>query len=99
VPALQVSILYIVVDQREVVDQLQSHRGGKPGNPFAAQRLAGEETQRRSQCLSPGYRSQRQLTPLINPPHMILEHVPKGWRAVLCHEVADGRLLLGQLAG
>ena len=45
VPPLQVLVLNIIVEQREVVDQLQRRGGGHGAGEVGVEGLAGEHTQ------------------------------------------------------
>ena len=68
-----VAVLYVVVDQRKVVDQLQGGGGGDGAGRMTASGLAGEQAEGRTQHLS--HRGVDRFALRVAPAHRIPEHL------------------------
>ena len=70
-PALDIAIHDVVVQQREVVDQLDRDRGRNAVSRAAAARLGGQYGQRRSDGFAADAVSGDRLTVCVEPPEVV----------------------------
>ena len=67
-----VAVFDVVVDEREVVQQLQRHGGGDGPRSVAAACFDGQQTEQRAQALADGRLHRREL--LVQPAQVVAQH-------------------------